>query len=136
MHIFSAMKKVRENYFKIPVTAHNLFRFDFFFLLKRLTSGIWRTRDINIGGKNLTSINFANIGNQVQFLDTIKYFRHSFGALASSLTDREKKAIYKACEKFLMSDSVLPKSFLLCTDDEKNGCLIIFRLVKAQYRMI
>ena len=27
-------EKVRENYFKIPVIAHNLFKFDFFFLSK------------------------------------------------------------------------------------------------------
>ena len=29
-------EKVRENYYKIPVIAHNLFRFDFFFLIKGL----------------------------------------------------------------------------------------------------
>ena len=29
-------EKARENYFKIPVVTHNLFRFDFFFLLKGL----------------------------------------------------------------------------------------------------
>ena len=29
-------ENVRENYFKIPVIAHNLFRFDFFFLVKGL----------------------------------------------------------------------------------------------------
>ena len=39
-------------YFKIPVVAHNFFRFNFFFLVKGLTSGMWRTRDIKIGGKN------------------------------------------------------------------------------------
>ena len=39
-------------YFKIPVVAHNLFRFNFFFLVKGLTSDMWRTRDIKIGGKN------------------------------------------------------------------------------------
>ena len=34
-------EKARENYFKIPVIAHNLFRFDFSFLLKGLRSGDW-----------------------------------------------------------------------------------------------
>ena len=28
---FFCNEKTRENYFKIPVIAHNLFRFDFFF---------------------------------------------------------------------------------------------------------
>ena len=48
---------------------------------------MWKTRDIVIGGKNLTDINFASIGDQVQFLDTIKYFQQSLGALADSLTE-------------------------------------------------
>ena len=97
-------KKVRENYFKIPVVAHNLFRFDFFFLLEGLRSGVWRTRDVSIGGKNPTDINFAIIGNQVQLLDTIKYFQQSLSGLASSLIDKEKEAIFRKCEKFLLSD--------------------------------
>ena len=67
-------EKVRENYYKILVIAHNLFRFDFFFLVKGLRASVWKTRDIVIGGKNPTDINFAYIGNQVQFIDTIKYF--------------------------------------------------------------
>ena len=46
--------KVRENKPKIMVVVHNTFRFDFYFLLKRLRTGVWRTRDICIGGKNPT----------------------------------------------------------------------------------
>ena len=69
------------------MVAHNLFRFDFFFLLKGLRSGVWRTRDITIGGKNPPNINFASIGNQVQFIDAIKYFQQSLSSLASSLTN-------------------------------------------------
>ena len=90
--------KVRENYHKVTVIAHNLFRFDFFFLLKGLRAGVWRTRDLTIGGKNPTDINFTSIGNQIQFLDTIKYFQQSLGALANSLTDQEKSAISRECE--------------------------------------
>ena len=67
--------KVRKNKPKITVVAHNTFRFDFYFLLKGLRVRVWRTRDICIGGKNPTDINFANVGNQVMFLNTIKYFQ-------------------------------------------------------------
>ena len=70
-------QKIRENYFKIPVVPHNLFRFDFFFLLNGLRSGVWRIIDIKIGGKNPTNINYASIGNQVEFIDTIKYFQQN-----------------------------------------------------------
>ena len=57
-------QKIRENFFKITVVAHNLFRFNFFFLPKGLRAGVWWTKDIKIGGKNPTDITFANIGNQ------------------------------------------------------------------------
>ena len=67
-------KKVRENYYSIPVIAHNLFRFDFFFFIKGVRSSVWQTTDINIGEKNPTDINFATIGNQVKFVDTISTF--------------------------------------------------------------
>ena len=87
--------KVKENKTKISVVAHNLFRFGFFFLLKGLRAGVWRTRDISIGGKKPTNINFANMGNQVMFLDTIKYFQQRLGTLASNITDSEKFAIRK-----------------------------------------
>ena len=55
--------KGRENYFKVLVVAHNLFRFDFFFLLKGLRTAVWRTKDIKIGGKYLTYMNFSIIAN-------------------------------------------------------------------------
>ena len=77
--------KVRENKLKTTVVAHNLFRFDFFFLMKGLRAGVWRIRDIKIGDKNPTNINFANIGNQIMFLDTAKYFQQSLGSLAASM---------------------------------------------------
>ena len=82
-------ERVRENYYKIPVIAHSLFRFDFIFSAKGLRASVWKTRDICIGGKNPTDITFASIGNQVQFIDTIKYFQQSLGALANSLTRSE-----------------------------------------------
>ena len=115
--------KVRENYHKVTVIAHNLFRFDFFFLLKGLRAGVWRTRDLIIGGKNPTDINLANIGNQIQFLDTIKYFQQSLGALANSLTDQEKSAISRECEKFIKSNPKSSKKYLWYTEEEQKCTL-------------
>ena len=43
-----------------------------------------------MSGKNPTNINFVSIGNQVMFLDTIKYFQQSLGTLASNLIKSEK----------------------------------------------
>ena len=101
--------KVRKNQYKKAVFAHNVFRFDVFFLLKGLRAGVWRTRDISIGGKNSNDISFANIGNQITFLDTITYFQQSLCALANSLTDSKKSA---------MSREKLARKFSLCTKEE------------------
>ena len=45
-------RKVKKLY-KQPVSvfAHNLFRFDFFFVSKGLRLSVWRTKDLNIGRK-------------------------------------------------------------------------------------
>ena len=67
--------QVRENYYNIPVIAHNQFRFDFFLFLKGLRPTLWETTDIRIGGRNATDINFAIIQNQVRFIGTVKYFQ-------------------------------------------------------------
>ena len=77
--------RVRENKPKLSIIAHNLFRFDFFFLLKGLRAAVWKTRDITIGGTNPTNINFTIIGNQVIFIDPVKYFQQDLQTLASNL---------------------------------------------------
>ena len=61
--------------------------------MKRLRAGVWRTRDIKMGGKNPININFANISNQIMFLDTRKCFQQSLGPIAATTTDNEKLAI-------------------------------------------
>ena len=76
-----------------------------------------------MGGKNPSDINFASIGNQIQFVDTIKYFQQSLAALAKSLTDKEKNGIYRKCEKFLKNDPKFSKQFMLCTDEKKKWVL-------------
>ena len=51
--------QVRENYYNIPVIAHNQFTFDFFLFLKGLRATVWETTNIQIGGQNTTNINFG-----------------------------------------------------------------------------
>ena len=92
-------------------------------MLKRLRAGVWRTRDISIGGKNPTNINFANIGNHGVFIDTIKCFQQSLGMLASNLTDKEKSAIWKECEKLIRKDKNLCRKFELCSAEDQEWVL-------------
>lgn len=43
--------KWKENYFMIPVTVRNQFRFNFFLFLKGFRPSVWETTDITIGEK-------------------------------------------------------------------------------------
>ena len=91
---------VRENRDIVSCIAHNFFKFDFYFLLKNIRLSVWRTKDINIGGKNLTDINFASIDN-FRFIDTMKYYQTSLAQLSETLTDDEKENIKKLTLRFL-----------------------------------
>ena len=86
-------RKVRENKNNISVIAHNLFGFDFFFFLKGIRLSVWKTNDVSIGGSNLTNINYANIGEQIKFIDTMKYYQQGLTKLAESMTVDEKEKI-------------------------------------------
>lgn len=77
--------KVRENKSQTCVIAHNLFGFHFFL-------GSWRTRNISIGVSNLININFANIANQLKFVDTLKYYQ-SLSVLTTTMTNQEKHSL-------------------------------------------
>ena len=110
-------EKCRENYFTIPVIAHNQFRFDFFFYLKGIRPSIWEIKEISIGGKNPTSINYAIIRNQVQFLYTGKFFQQSLASLADSMADTERENFREICKKFLAEN-------LMFLNDENEKCVL------------
>ena len=93
--------KVRENYYTIPVIAHNRFRFDFFFFMKGIRPTVWETTQIKIGAKNASNINFPVIGSQVLFIDTIKYFQQSLSNLGASMTRAEKENLKINFERVL-----------------------------------
>ena len=87
--------QTRENYYTIPVFAHNQFRFDFFLFLKGLRASVWETTEISIGRKNPTDVNFAIVQNQVRFIDTVKYYQQSLASLAASRLTPKKKTFVK-----------------------------------------
>ena len=118
MHSFYNLK-VRENKTQIRVTAHYLFGFGFC-CLKGLRLGTWKTRDLTIGGKNLVNINFANIANQVNYIDTYKYYQQSLSVLVSTMTDEERFCVKKECKKFIENDPKLNVKFQKCSDVEKE----------------
>ena len=94
--------QVRENKDVIPCIAHNFFNFDMIFLLKSVRFSAWRTKDINIGGKNFTDLNYASI-DKFKFIDAMKYYQSSLGKLSETLTEKEKENIAKVTIRFLLS---------------------------------
>ena len=61
---------------------------------------MWETKEICIDG-NATSINYAIIRNQLQFISSVKYFQQSLASLADSMTDTERENVRKTCKRFL-----------------------------------
>ena len=90
-------KKVRETLSLILVFTHNLFSFDGFFAVKGIRFCVWRTKQLNIGGTNLTNVQYANMGDQVKFIETIKYYQQSLTSLALGATEFAKANIRQSC---------------------------------------
>ena len=86
-------QKIRENKNTISIFAHNLFSYDFFFVMKGLRLSVWRTKNLSIGGKGINDINYANISDQVKFIDTIKYYQEPLASLAKNTEQNEKENI-------------------------------------------
>ena len=84
--------QAKKNKDVIPCIAHNFLNFDMIFLLKAIRLSAWRTKDINIGGKNLTNLNYAS-NDKFKFIDTMKYYQTSLGKLSETLTEKKKKTL-------------------------------------------
>ena len=79
--------------------------FDIFYMIKGYRSSCWGTKDFNMGGSNLTTVNFENIGSQVKIIDTIKYYQSSLAAIVATATDEEKNRIRKLTAHFISRHS-------------------------------
>ena len=98
-----------------------------YFLLKGFKATTWNWKDINIGGTNLTHINFTNIGSETKFTDTLKYYQESLGQLAAMLSEEKKLAVKKVTEQFTISYSNFSETwkYLGPTQKEKNSDIIV-----------
>ena len=115
---------IKENKNIVPCFAHNFFKFDFYFLLKNLKLSVYRTKDINIGGNNLTDINFASIDN-FKFIDTIKYYQTSLAQLSETTDEKEKENIEKLVIQFLTTHDHFSKVWPTLTSEQKKKILEI-----------
>ena len=110
---------VRENKDMVACMAHNFFKFDFYFILKHMRLSAWRTKDVNIGGKNLTDINFVSIDN-FKFIDTIKYYQTSLAQLSETITEVEREKIKTLTVQFLSTHSYFSTVWREMNLDQKN----------------
>ena len=94
------------------------------FLLKAIRLSVWRTNDINIGGKNLTDLNYASINN-FKFIDTMKYYQTSLGQLSETLPNREKENISKLTIQFLINHDYFSTIWRNLTNNQRNKIIEI-----------
>ena len=92
--------RVKENNIEIPVIAHNLFVFDLDYFIKGYIASARCSKQLKLGGNNLTHINFSNIAGEIKFIDRLNYYQKSLAKLACTLSDEEKIAIKKLTEQF------------------------------------
>ena len=99
-HDFCNTKVTEKSSPDIPVIVHNLFAFDLHYFIKDYFASAWCSKMLNIGGTNLTEINFSNITDEIKFINSLKYYQKSLAELASNLTDEENVSIKKLTEQF------------------------------------
>ena len=69
--------------------------------MKAYIGSAWCSKELNIGGTNLTQANYGNISGKVRLIDSFKFYQRSLGELSFTLTAEEKNAVKKLTEKLL-----------------------------------
>lgn len=110
----------RETQSLILFFPHNLSSVYFFLVVKEIRLCIWRTKHLNIDGTNLTNAQYANVGDQVKFIDTIKYYKKYLASLATNANVFEKANIRRSCRKIVENNF---ESFDFLTDEIKDWVL-------------
>ena len=114
-------KKVKElNNQPVSVFAHNLFRFDFFFVRKGLRLSVWRSKDLKMGGKSIRNMSYASIADQVKFIDTIKFYQEHLHALAAGMEPAEHENITKSITTFLETHPRFSFKYFALTFENKK----------------
>ena len=68
-HDFCITISIEKTRAEIPFVAHNFFGFDIFYFLKTYVATAWRSKKLNIGGTNLTHVNYGIIDNEIKLID-------------------------------------------------------------------
>ena len=99
-HDFCNTTVIEKTRSEIPFVVHNFFGFDIFYYLKTFIASAWCSKKLNIGGTNLTHVNYGIIDNEIKLIDSLKYYQKSLADLSSTLTQEEKRAAEKVTKQF------------------------------------
>ena len=78
-HNFCNMAFVEKCTSEIPFVAHNFFEFDLFYFVKTNIASAWCSKELNIGGNNLTHANYGNISSEIKLIDSLKFINEVQG---------------------------------------------------------
>ena len=67
----------------------------------------------------MTDINFANLGTQVKFVNTMKYYLASLVQLSSTLDENEKKNVEKTTLQLLNEHDHFSKIWVTLNDKKR-----------------
>ena len=123
--------KVRENKCEIRLIGHNFLGFDVFYMVKGYRASCWGTNDFEMGGTNLTNVNYANIRNQLKTIDTLKYYQTTLAGLTSTADDKEKAEIRKVAEHFLTAHFYFGSVWKILKQEEKDKFLYLISAGKG-----
>ena len=112
--------KIRESNYIVPLIGHNFLGFDIYYMVKGYRASVWETADLNMGGTNLTNMNYANISNQIKIIDTIKYYQTSLANISNTATYSEKVNIENTVADYLKNHNYFSKIWLVLNQESKN----------------
>ena len=100
-HDFCDTRVIEKSNGEIPFIAHNFFGFDLFYFLKTYVAAAWCTKEVNNGVNHLTRANYGNINDEINLIDSLRFYQKSLSQLSSTMTNQEKTAVKNVAEKFL-----------------------------------
>ena len=83
-HDFCNTKVTEKRAPGIPVIAYNLFGFDLNYFMKDYIASVWCSKELNIGGTNLTQINFSNISGEIKSIGSLRCYQKNLVELPST----------------------------------------------------
>ena len=75
------------------------------------------------GNSNLTNQNFANLGNQTKYIDTLKYYQQGLVQLAASITSEEKSAVKRVTRQFICEHDYFSRVWQILSETTQEKIL-------------